>query len=154
MTPLNLYLRASTPEAAIPVIIDYGNAVRDLAAANIFPGDMLLKNFGVTRHGRVIFYDYDELCLLTDCHVRRMPTAATHEDEMSAETWFAVREGDIFPEEFRNFVMLPGVLGQAFLAHHAGLFHTDFWLSMQERQRAGEVVDFFPYPSARRLRNR
>jgi len=154
VTPLNLYLRASTPEAAIPVIIDYGNAVRDLAAANIFPGDMLLKNFGVTRHGRVIFYDYDELCLLTDCHVRRMPTAATHEDEMSAETWFAVRDGDIFPEEFRNFVMLPGVLGQAFLAHHAGLFHTDFWLSMQERQRAGEVVDFFPYPSARRLRNR
>jgi len=153
VTPLNLYLRATTPEAAIPVIVDYGNAVRDLAAANVFPGDMLLKNFGVTRHGRVIFYDYDELCLLTECRVRQMPVAATYEEEMSAETWFAVREGDIFPEEFRNFVMLPGVLGQAFLAQHAGLFQTEFWLSMQERQRAGEVVDFFPYPSARRLRN-
>ena len=80
-----------------------------------------------------------------------MPAAATHEDEMSAETWFAVREGDIFPEEFRNFVMLPGVLGQAFLAQHAGLFQTEFWLSMQERQRAGEVVDFFPYPSGQTL---
>jgi isocitrate dehydrogenase kinase/phosphatase len=154
VTPLNLYLRATPVTEAIPVIVDYGNAVRDLAAANIFPGDMLLKNFGVTRHGRVIFYDYDELCLLTDCHVRRMPAAATYEDEMSAETWFAVREGDIFPEEFRNFVMLPGVLGEAFVAQHAGLFQPEFWLSMQERQRAGEVVDFFPYPSARRLRNR
>lgn len=152
VTPLNLYLRAAEPQVALPVILDYGNAVRDLAAANIFPGDMLLKNFGVTRHGRVIFYDYDELCLLTDCRVRRLPAAATHEDEMSAETWFAVREGDIFPEEFRNFVMLPGNLGQGFQAQHADLFHPEFWLSMQERQRAGEVVDFFPYPATRRLR--
>jgi isocitrate dehydrogenase kinase/phosphatase len=152
VTPLNLYLRSATPAAALAVMVDYGNAVRDLAAANIFPGDMLLKNFGVTRHGRVIFYDYDELCLLTECRVRRLPTAATHEDEMSAETWFAVREGDIFPEEFRNFVMLPGDLGTAFLAQHGALFAPEFWWSMQERQRAGEVVDFFPYPAARRLR--
>jgi len=152
VTPLNIFLRSAPPVVALPVIVDYGNAVRDLAAANIFPGDMLLKNFGVTRHGRVIFYDYDELCLLTDCHVRRLPAAATHEDEMSAETWFAVREGDIFPEEFRSFVMLPGDLGTAFLAHHAGLFQPEFWWSMQERQRAGEVVDFFPYPATRRLR--
>jgi len=152
VTPLNLYLRSAPPAAALAAIIDYGNAVRDLAAANIFPGDMLLKNFGVTRHGRVIFYDYDELCLLTECRVRRLPAAATYEDEMSAETWFAVREGDIFPEEFRNFVMLPGELGAAFLAQHGALFDPEFWLSMQERQRAGEVVDFFPYPATRRLR--
>ena len=152
VTPLNLYLRSATPSAALSAIVDYGNAVRDLAAANIFPGDMLLKNFGVTRHGRVIFYDYDELCLLTDCRVRRLPAAATHEDEMSAETWFAVREGDIFPEEFRNFVMLPGQLGAAFLSQHEALFAPEFWWSMQERQRAGEVVDFFPYPATRRLR--
>ena len=152
VTPLNLYLRSATPAACLSAIVDYGNAVRDLAAANIFPGDMLLKNFGVTRHGRVIFYDYDELCLLTDCRVRRLPAAVTHEDEMSAETWFAVREGDIFPEEFRNFVMLPGDLGAAFLAQHEALFAPEFWWSMQERQRAGEVVDFFPYPATRRLR--
>jgi isocitrate dehydrogenase kinase/phosphatase len=113
---------------------------------------MLLKNFGVTRHGRVIFYDYDELCLLTECQVRRLPAAMTHEDEMSAETWFAVREGDIFPAEFRNFLMLPGDLGTAFLQQHGALFQPEFWWSMQERQRAGEVVDFFPYPAARRLR--
>lgn len=152
VTPLNLFLRSAPAEAAVQAIVDYGNAVRDLAAANIFPGDMLLKNFGVTRHGRVIFYDYDELCLLTDCHVRRLPQAATHEDEMSAETWFAVREGDIFPEEFRNFVMLPGRLGATFEAQHGQLFAPEFWWGMQERQRAGEVVDFFPYPASRRLR--
>jgi isocitrate dehydrogenase kinase/phosphatase len=152
VTPLNLFLRGAGEEMAVAAMVDYGNAVRDLAAANIFPGDMLLKNFGVTRHGRVIFYDYDELCLLTDCQVRRLPAAATHEDEMSAETWFAVREGDIFPEEFRAFVMLPGELGAEFLTQHGLLFQPEFWWSMQERQRAGEVVDFFPYPAGRRLR--
>jgi isocitrate dehydrogenase kinase/phosphatase len=154
VTPLNLFLRGAHPAQTIDAIVDYGDAVRDLAAANIFPGDMLLKNFGVTRHGRVIFYDYDELCLLTDCHVRRLPSAATHEDEMSAETWFAVREGDIFPEEFRHFVMLPGVLGETFLLRHGDLFKPAFWIAMQDRQRAGEVVDFFPYPASRRLRPR
>ena len=152
VTPLNLFLRGAHPANAIDAIVDYGDAVRDLAAANIFPGDMLLKNFGVTRHGRVIFYDYDELCLLTDCRVRRLPNAATHEDEMSAEAWFAVREGDIFPEEFRHFVMLPGVLGETFLLRHGDLFDPVFWIAMQDRQRAGEVVDFFPYPASRRLR--
>ena len=152
VTPLNLYLRATRDEAAEPVIVDYGHAVRDLAAANIFPGDMLLKNFGVTRHGRVVFYDYDELCLLTDCRIRRLPQPAHDDDELSAEPWFAVREGDVFPEEFRHFVVLPGALGDAFLAHHGDLFQPAFWLAMQARQRAGEVVDFFPYPPARRLR--
>jgi isocitrate dehydrogenase kinase/phosphatase len=152
VTPLNLFLRSAHPASAMDAIVDYGDAVRDLAAANIFPGDMLLKNFGVTRHGRVIFYDYDELCLLTECRVRRLPAADTHEDEISAETWFAVRDGDIFPEEFRHFVMLPGVLGETFLLHHSALFEPGFWLAMQERQRAGDVVDFFPYPAGRRLR--
>jgi isocitrate dehydrogenase kinase/phosphatase len=121
---------------------------------NIFPGDLLLKNFGVTRHGRVVFYDYDELCLLTDCRVRSLPQARAWEDEMSAEPWFHVREGDIFPEEFRNFLTLPGELGREFLAQHEALMQPAFWLAMQERQRAGEVVDFFPYPIARRLRPR
>lgn len=152
VTPLNLFLRAAAPGPARDAIVDYGQAVRDLAAANIFPGDMLLKNFGVTRHGRVIFYDYDELCLLTDCRVRHLPAAATLEDEMSADVWFPVREGDIFPEEFRHFVVLPGALGEAFEGHHGELFHPAFWRAMQGRQRAGEVVDFFPYPASRRLR--
>ena len=152
VTPLNLFLRATPDAEARAVIVDYGNAVRDLAAANIFPGDMLLKNFGVTRHGRVVFYDYDELCLLTDCRIRRLPQAAHDDEELSAEAWFAVREGDVFPEEFRHFVVLPGALGDGFLASHSDLFQPAFWMAMQERQRAGEVVDFFPYPPARRLR--
>lgn len=154
VTPLNLYLREAEPEAARAAVIDYGQAMRDLAAANIFPGDMLLKNFGVTRHGRVLFYDYDELCLLTDCRVRTLPQAQAWEDELSAEPWFSVREGDIFPEEFRSFLTLPGALGQEFLEHHEALVQPAFWQAMQERQRAGEVVDFFPYPIARRLRPR
>jgi isocitrate dehydrogenase kinase/phosphatase len=154
VTPLNLFLREAPPEAARAAVIDYGQAMRDLAAANIFPGDMLLKNFGVTRHGRVLFYDYDELCLLTDCRVRTLPQPTAWEDEMSAEPWFGVREGDLFPEEFRNFLTLPGPLGAAFLEHHEALVQPAFWQAMQERQRAGEVVDFFPYPIARRLRPR
>jgi isocitrate dehydrogenase kinase/phosphatase len=152
VTPLNLHLREASAEAARAAVLDYGQAMRDLAAANIFPGDMLLKNFGVTRHGRVLFYDYDELCLLTECRVRTLPQARAWEDELSAEPWFHVREGDIFPEEFRSFLTLPGELGSAFLEQHEALVQPAFWLAMQERQRAGEVVDFFPYPAARRLR--
>lgn len=94
VTPLNLFLRSAEPEAARAAVVDYGNAVRDLAAANIFPGDMLLKNFGVTRHGRVVFYDYDELCLLTDCRVRHLPDARAEEEEISGEPWFGVSEED------------------------------------------------------------
>jgi isocitrate dehydrogenase kinase/phosphatase len=154
VTPLNLHLREASAEAARAAVLDYGQAMRDLAAANIFPGDMLLKNFGVTRHGRVLFYDYDELCLLTECRVRTLPVARAWEDELSAEPWFHVREGDIFPEEFRSFLTLPGALGAAFLEQHEALVQPAFWRAMQERQRAGEVVDFFPYPVARRLRPR
>ena len=87
---------------------DYGRAIKDLAASNIFPGDILTKNFGVTRHGRVVFYDYDELCFLTDCNFRDMPQPTTPEQEMAAEPWFWVRENDIFPEEFPQFLSLPG----------------------------------------------
>ena len=154
VTPLNIYLRAAAPGAARAAVVDYGQAMRDLAAANIFPGDMLLKNFGVTRHGRVLFYDYDELCLLTECRVRTLPQAHAWEDELAAEPWFLVRDGDIFPEEFRSFLTLPGELGAEFLAQHEALLEPAFWRAMQERQRAGEVVDFFPYPASCRLRPR
>ena len=110
VTPLNLYLREATAEDAVEAALDYGQAIKDLAAANIFTGDMLLKNFGVTRHGRVIFYDYDELCLLTECNFREIPRARTVEDELSAEPWFSVGERDVFPEEFRAFLTLPARL--------------------------------------------
>jgi isocitrate dehydrogenase kinase/phosphatase len=151
VTPLDVFLQDADPEAARQVIIDYGDAMRDLAAANIFPGDMLLKNFGVTRLGRVIFYDYDELSLLTQCNFRKMPEPRDPYDEMSSEPWFHVAEGDIFPEEFLPFLVPRGPLRQIFLEHHAELLDVAFWRRMQERQKAGEVVDFFPYAAERRL---
>lgn len=152
VTPLNLYLRQAAPAAAREVVLDHGRAIRDLAATNIFPGDLLLKNFGVTRHGRVIFYDYDELCLLTDCNFRAMPAARTDEEELSAEPWFAVAPGDVFPEEFIAFLGLYGELREAFLEAHADLLAPEFWKRMQSLQRQGEVVDIFPYRPGCRLR--
>ncbi len=153
MTPLNLYLRQVDDEAARAAVIDYGQSVKDLAATNIFPGDMLLKNFGVTRHGRVVFYDYDELGLLTDYNFRELPQSSDYDEETSAEPWFYVGEYDIFPEEFIKFFGLqPNVKG-VFLETHGDLLDVDFWTTMQARIRAGEIVDVFPYPQSRRLRN-
>src|SRR4029078_6522269 len=74
---------------------DYGQAIKDLAVSNIFPGDVLTKNFGVTRRGRVVFYDYDELCFLTECNFCNWPQAPTYEEEIAAEPWFSVRENDV-----------------------------------------------------------
>jgi isocitrate dehydrogenase kinase/phosphatase len=151
LRPLDLYLRESDREAADAAIVDYGNAIKDLACANIFPGDLLLKNFGVSRHGRVIFYDYDELSLLTDVRFRTLPTARYDEDELSADPWFSVNEGDVFPEEFLPFLVPAGPLRDTFLDTHGDLFGVRFWRDMQERQKAGDVPDFFPYPASRRL---
>ncbi len=151
MTPLNLYIRREDDRATRRVVMDYGRAIKDLAAANIFPGDLLLKNFGVTRHGRVVFYDYDELCLLTDCRFRRLPPARTDEDEMAAEPWFSPHPDDIFPEEFERFLGLPTPLRELFIEHHADLFTMELWSEMQQRHEAGEIPDFFPYPRRRRL---
>jgi len=152
VTPLNLYLREADEARAVDAVLDYGQAIKDLAAANIFTGDMLLKNFGVTRHGRVIFYDYDELCLLTECNFRHIPVARHEEDELSAEPWFSVGEHDIFPEEFRAFLALPGAAGRAFMETHGDLLTVDFWRGMQDLARRGEIVDIFPYRPGRRLR--
>jgi isocitrate dehydrogenase kinase/phosphatase len=149
--PLDLYLREAPPDPARDAVVDYGQAVRDLAAANLFPGDLLLKNFGVTRHGRVLFYDYDEISLLTDCRFRALPTPRSDEDEMAADGWFSVDDGDVFPEEFLPFLVPPGPLRDAFLGAHAELLTPRFWRRMQEHQAAGEVPDFFPYKPTRRL---
>ncbi len=152
--PLDIYVREADDEAAEAAIIDYGNAIKDLAATNIFPGDMLLKNFGVTRHRRVVFYDYDELCLLTECRFRTFPQARHLEDELAPDPWFHVGEHDIFPEEFRRFWGLRGRLLEVFLEHHADLFEVDFWRHMQERIHSGEVIHIFPYPQHKRLRHK
>ena len=153
LRPLNLFLRENEAEAIAAAGRDYGQSVKDLAASNIFPGDLLTKNFGVTRHGRVVFYDYDELCFLTDCDFRELPEARTPEDEIAAEPWFSVREHDIFPEEFLQFLSFPGPALAALLQHHGEIFGADFWRAIQRQIRAGEVPEVFPYRKERRLTN-
>jgi isocitrate dehydrogenase kinase/phosphatase len=151
--PLNIYLTEAPPEAAEAATIDYGKAIKDMAATNIFPGDMLLKNFGVTRHGRVVFYDYDELCLLETCHFRQIPQSAYYEDDFAAEPWFPVADNDYFPEEFEQFMGLNGRLRDIFHEYHGDLFDYHYWQSIQNRLKEGEVIDVFPYAQNRRLQN-
>jgi len=145
MTPLNLYLRAAKPDQAELVVIDYGQAIRDLAYTDIFAGDLLLKNFGVTRHNRVIFYDYDELCRITDCRFRDLPQAATPEDEMRAEPWFHVADNDVFPETFLRFLGFEGRLLEVFLEKHGELLQAAWWRDLQRRLTSGDVVEVLPY---------
>jgi isocitrate dehydrogenase kinase/phosphatase len=153
VTPLNLYLREADLDAVRAAVVDYGYALKDLAATNIFPGDILLKNFGVTRQGRVVFYDYDELCLLASCVFRSLPQPTTLEEEFAAEPWFSVGEHDIFPAELERFLGLHDHLRDIFLRYHADLFDVRFWRQIQARIQAGEVLDIFPYPQSKRLRN-
>jgi isocitrate dehydrogenase kinase/phosphatase len=145
MTPLNLYVRTATREQAEKAVLDYGQAIRDLAITNIFPGDLLLKNFGVTRHGRVIFYDYDELCLVTDCRFREVPESRYDEDEMRAETWYYVAENDVFPETFLNFLGFDPHLKKVFVDAHGEVLTADWWRGIQARLREGDVLEVLPY---------
>ena len=151
LRPLNLFFKETDSSTAAAAGRDYGQSIKDLAASNIFPGDLLTKNFGVTRHGRVVFYDYDELCFLVDCNFRDMPQPTTFEEEMAAEPWFSVRENDIFPEEFLQFLSFPDPARIALLERHADIFHPDFWRALQRRLREGEVPEVYPYPADRRL---
>jgi isocitrate dehydrogenase kinase/phosphatase len=151
--PLNLFFLEADKASVEAAARDYGRAIKDLAASNIFPGDILTKNFGVTRHGRVVFYDYDELCFLTDCNFRDMPQPTTPEQEMAAEPWFSVRENDIFPEEFPQFLSLPGSARTSLFERHADLFCAAYWRGIQEKLRAGELPEVFPYHADRRLTN-
>jgi isocitrate dehydrogenase kinase/phosphatase len=127
LRPLNLFLREAEPAAAESAIIDYGNALRDLAASNVFPGDLLLKNFGVTSHGRVIFYDYDELCLVSDCVFRDLPRARNEEEESSAEPWFHCGPRDVFPEQWLPFLSIPSALSEVFIREHECLLTAAWW---------------------------
>lgn len=150
MIPLDIYVQEAEEAAARAAVIDYGNAIKDMAASNIFPGDMMLKNFGVTRHGRVIFYDYDELCLLNTCNFRKVPPPADFDEALSDEPWFAIGENDVFPEEFRHFLGLPEHLYEVFREHHADLLSVEFWREYQERLNRGEFIHIFPYGQERR----
>ena len=145
MTPLNIFLRTASEKAGARAVLDYGQCIRDLAYTNIFAGDLLLKNFGVTRHGRVIFYDYDELCAITDCHFRDLPQATNMEDEMRGEAWFYVADNDVFPETFIRFLSFTDSQREALLRMHGEILTAQFWRHVQERLKEGEVLEVLPY---------
>ena len=145
MTPLNLYLENANPAQVREALEDYGLAIKQLAAANIFPGDMLLKNFGVTRHGRVVFYDYDEICYLTEANFRHIPAPRTPEDEMASEPWYSIGPLDVFPEEFPPFLFADAGQRKLFNELHGELYNADYWKGLQDAIRAGKVIDVFPY---------
>jgi isocitrate dehydrogenase kinase/phosphatase len=151
VVPLNLYLRDADEDAARAAVIDYGNTIKDLAITNIFPGDLMLKNFGVTRHGRLVFYDYDEVSLLSECNIRELPEADDYDEELAAEPWFAVAPEDVFPQEFKHFLGLPPALKDVFVQHHGDLLEVDFWRRIQRRLRAGELFHVAPYGEEKRL---
>ena len=154
MTPLNIWLQEGTDEQVDHGIREYGNAIKELMAANIFPGDMLYKNFGVTRHGRVVFYDYDEIEYLTDCNIRRVPEPRNEEEEMSGEVWYTVRPHDIFPETYRTFLLGDPRVRAAFLRHHPDFFDAAMWQHHKDRLLAGHVHDFFAYQTQDRFSHR
>ena len=149
--PLDLFLREADAADAERAIVDYGAAIKNLAASNIFPGDMLLKNFGVTNRGRVVFYDYDEICKITDCTFRRFPVSDDPYDDMADTPAYGVGPNDIFPEELPRFLGLTRELRTVFDEHHADLFDVDFWQAVQDRINSGEVIEILPYRRSRSL---
>jgi isocitrate dehydrogenase kinase/phosphatase len=150
MTPLNIWLteaEAAGDDAKMEHgVREYGNAIKDLVAANIFPGDMLYKNFGVTRQGRVVFYDYDEIEYITDCNFRDIPAPRNEEDEMASEPWYSVAKNDVFPEQFSVFLLGNLKVRHYFMKYHADLLSADYWRQKKARILEGQVEDVFPYP--------
>lgn len=151
MVPLNIFLQNGTDADVEHGIREYGNAVKELMQANIFPGDMLYKNFGVTRHGRVVFYDYDEIEYLTDCNVRAVPPPRNEEDEMSGEPWYTVGPHDIFPETYNTFLLGDPRVRESFLKHHADFFDPALWQKHKDHILRGELPDFYPYDGSLRF---
>ncbi|EFL4511768.1 TPA: bifunctional isocitrate dehydrogenase kinase/phosphatase [Escherichia fergusonii] len=151
MVPLNIWLEQVEGQQLRDAIEEYGNAIRQLAAANIFPGDMLFKNFGVTRHGRVVFYDYDEICYMTEVNFRDIPPSRYPEDELASEPWYSVSPGDVFPEEFRHWLCADPRIGPLFEEMHADLFRADYWRALQNRIREGHVEDVYAYRRRQRF---
>jgi isocitrate dehydrogenase kinase/phosphatase len=151
MIPLNIFLADATAPQMEHAVVEYGHAIKDLVAANIFPGDMLWKNFGVTRHGKVVFYDYDEIEYLTDCNFRRVPEPRNEQEEMSGEVWYHVGPKDVFPETFGPFLLGNERVREVFMRHHAELLEADFWQAHKQRILAGHVHDVFPYDESKRF---
>jgi isocitrate dehydrogenase kinase/phosphatase len=151
LRPLNLYVREVDEADALRAVLDYGQAIKDLARSNVFPGDLLLKNFGVTRNRRAIFYDYDELCLTSECRFRRLPTATTDEEDMHHGAWFHVNANDVFPEQFPRFLGLTLAQQQALMDAHGEIFDVRWWLDLQEALARGVSHEVPPYPELLRL---
>jgi isocitrate dehydrogenase kinase/phosphatase len=149
LVPLDVHLASGDGEAARAAVLDYGRAIREMAMSNIFAGDLLPKNFGLTPWGRVVFYDYDEVCTLGECRFREVPAPRTLEEEMAAEPWYPVAPEDVFPEEFEPFVAPRGRLRRVFLEAHGDLFTPGFWLHWQGFHAGGGLVDLQPYESQR-----
>ena len=152
LDPLNLFFQGATREQKEAAVIGFGNAVKEMAAANIFAGDLLYKNFGVTRHGRVIFYDYDEIEFMTDMNFRHIPPPRTPEDEMAAEPWYSVASNDVFPEEFASFLLIDPDLRRAFMQHHRDMLDAEYWKGVQQDIKNGRQRDVFPYSVTKRFR--
>ena len=151
LEPLNLHLNRAAASGVHHAIMEYGDAIRDIAAAGIFAGDLLVKHFGVTSYGRVVFYDYDEIVPLTACRFRKIPQARTDMEALSDEPWFFVGDGDVFPEEFSRFLGLSPEHRELFLSCHADLLTPDFWTAVQEEIRDGRIRHIRPYHDRYRL---
>jgi isocitrate dehydrogenase kinase/phosphatase len=151
MTPLNLYLEGADDAQRIHAVREYGDAIRELATVNIFAGDLLFKNFGVTRYGRVVFYDYDEIEYLADCRFRRIPEPPPGFDEMSSEVWYPVGPLDVFPEEFATFLLTDGRVREAFMAFHRDLLEAAWWQGVQQRIASGLEAEVLSYARADRF---
>ncbi|MFQ3260106.1 MAG: isocitrate dehydrogenase kinase/phosphatase [Gammaproteobacteria bacterium] len=151
MTPLNLYINQCDNKILESVMHDYGKAIKELAGANIFPGDMLMKNFGVTRWGRVVFYDFDEICPLTDCNFRDVPQTQNALEELSSNSYFDIAENDIFPSQFKVFFSANDIAFNYFNNEHSNLFLATFWQDCQQQVHNGYLPDVYPYKQSWRF---
>jgi isocitrate dehydrogenase kinase/phosphatase len=153
MIPLNIYLESCHTHEAMRAVEEYGSAILQLAKANIFPGDMMTKNFGVTRQKRVIFYDYDEIEFLVDMNFRKKPKAETFDQIYASEPWYDIAPNDVFPEDFKRFMIGRADVKEHFFNFHKNIFDPIYWIEIQKRINRGELIHAFPYPREIRFRH-
>lgn len=152
MVPLNIYLDNCTTEEARQAVEEYGDSILEMAKANIFPGDMMTKNFGVTRQKRVIFYDYDEIEFLTDMNFREKPIPETYEQIYASSPWYDIAQNDVFPQDFKRFMIGRNDVKNHFFDFHTELFNPDNWIEIQSKILSGQGIHAFSYPQKIRFR--